>query len=162
MNELLKQIQSAKDRARAFKSKSAQTKAWNKVYAFEHEAFDLLYAACDKYALYSIRGTVQHFHDGEQNVFVKLDDGTTIWICPTNDVVSKSWYANTCCVSYKSGQNIIVEFEVNVDNDRLCLYQIPKRVYGGTLNEIKFRELDRRTDLAFFKHSTGGQSELFA
>jgi hypothetical protein len=162
MDQLKSKLEAATERAHSLKTKKAQTKAWNVVREIRHEILMLLYAARDTYAPYSMQGTVRWFHAGDDHVCIRLSDNSSTYANPMSDAVSKSWYGHTCCVEYTAGQAVVVEFEVDVDSDRLCLVRIPKRIYGGTLNEAQFAELDKRTDLAFFKHSSGGMTGLFA
>ena len=92
-----------------------------------------------------------------------MADGSRTHASPTSDVVSKSWYGFTCCVNYVKGQEVIVEFEVDVDSDRLVLIAVPRRVFGGTLDEAKYAELCKRDNLAFFKYpGSNGVTGLFA
>lgn len=161
MTQLKEQIKAARSRAYSLKTKKAQTKAWAAVRELEREALTLLYAARDRYATQSIKGTVVRFTDSDDHVCVTTALGT-MWISPTSDAVSKSWYGQTCCVQYSNGQEIIIEIETDVNSDRLFLELIPRRVFGGTLNEAKYTELCKRTNLAFFKYPNGHMSGLFA
>lgn len=159
--ELKQAIRAESIRARGLKTKKAQQRAWDKVRSLEREVLGMLYEARSKYAPYSIKATVQYFHDGDDHILTRTADGESCWISPTSDEVSKSWYGSTCCVSYSKGQDVVIEIEVDVDSDRLCLIHVPRRVRGGTLNEAKYAELCKRTDLAFFKYPSG-MSGLFS
>lgn len=161
IESLKEELSTLAKRARSLKTKKAQSKAWDAVRAVDREIFLMLCEQRNKYATYSLRGTVERFTDGDRDVFVRMSDGSTSWISPTSDAVSKSWYEHTCCVSYIDGQQVVVEFEIDVDGDRHCLTRTPRRVHGGTLNEQKYAELCKRTDLAFFKYPTG-TSGLFS
>jgi hypothetical protein len=122
----------------------------------------LLYAQRDAYATHSVKATVRWFHAGDDHVCIATPYGT-LYANPTSDVVSKSWYGHTCCVEYVEGQELVIEIEVDVDSARLCLELIPRRIYGGTLNETQYTELCKRDDLAFFKYpGSDGVTGLFA
>lgn len=160
--ELKTQIQAAQDRARSLKTKAAQAKAYAKVRELRSQALDLLYGQRDAFARMSVKGTVLWFHAGDDYVRIETPYGSLL-ANPTSDEVSKSWYGHTCCVEYTAGQTVILELEVDVDSDRLCLKLIPKRILGGTLNEEQYAELCKRDDLAFFKYpGSTGVTGLFA
>lgn len=162
LSELKELIKATRDRAHGLKTKKAKEKAWAVARELEREALTLLYAARDEYAIHSVRGTIRWFHAGDDDVAVNTPYGT-LYASPTSDVVSKSWYGHTCCVEYTEGQDVILEVDVDVDSDRLCLITIPKRVYGGRLNETQYAELCKRDDLAFFKYpNSAGVTGLFS
>jgi hypothetical protein len=162
LNTLKEQIAAVRTKARSLKTKAAQQKQYTKARELEHQALMLLFAARDSYAVHSVKGTVRWSHAGQDNFAVSTPYGT-LHPSPTSDVLSKSWYGQTCCVEYTEGQQVILEIKVDVDMERLCLEVIPSRVIGGTLNATQYAELDKRTDLAFFKHSNStGVTGLFA
>lgn len=165
MDELREQISLAEQRARSLKTKKAQQRAWDKVRELKRELFKHLTERRDKYATFSVKGTViaDNSHCMAEHFGVDTPNGI-FWISPTCDVLSKSWYASTCCIEYVKGQEVIIEMDVDINwqstADRLCAY--PKRVYGGLLNEEKYAELCKRGNLAFFKYLDGHMSGLFA
>jgi len=164
MEQLRTSLKEAKTRAYGLKTKKAQAKAWARVREIEREILTHLYAQRDAYAVHSVKGTVlvDNSHCMSEHLIVKTPYGI-LHPSPTSDVLSKSWYAHTCCVEYTKGQEVVLELHVDVDSARLCLELIPKRIVGGTLNETKYAELDKRTDLAFFKHSgADGVTGLFS
>ncbi len=160
LTELKTLIKTESTRAYNLKTKKARSKAWDKVRDLERQALNILYAQRDIYSTQSMKCTVRHFTDGDEHFLVESPYGS-LWLSPTSDAVSKSWYSHTCCVQYTKGQTIIVEFEIDV-SDRLSLEIIPKRIHGGTLNETKYAELCQRGNLAFFKYPDGHMSGLFA
>lgn len=162
MEALRLEIKAARTRAYGLKTKKAQVKAWARVRELERELLTHLYAARDTFHTHSVRGTVLSAHAGDDYMIVRTPYGA-LHPCPTSDVLSKSWYAHTCCVEYTVGQEVILEIEVDVNSEYLTLELIPKRIYGGTLNAAQYAELDKRTDLAFFKHSNSdGVTGLFS
>lgn len=161
MTNLKEKLSIAREKAKLFKTKKAQTKAWAVVREIEHEILTILYAQRDAFAVHSVKATVCWFHAGDDHIALNTPYGS-LYGSPTSDIVSKSWYGSTCCVEYTKGQNVVVEIDVDVDSERLCLMVIPKRIYGGTLNEVQYAELCKRTNLAFFKYPTGGMTGLFA
>lgn len=159
--ELKALIKSESTRAYNLKTKKAREKAWDKVRSLERQALDILYAQRAKYSTQSMKCTVSHFTEGSDNFLVESPYGS-LWLSPTSDAVSKSWYGHTCCVQYTKGQTIVVEFEIDVSTDGLFLEILPKRIHGGTLNASKYVELCQRGNLAFFKSPNGHMSGLFA
>jgi hypothetical protein len=163
MDSLREQIKAARQRAYSLKTKKAQRKAWDKVHELERELFRLLCEQRDRYARFSVKGTVisDNSHCMSDTFGVDTPNGI-FWVSPTCDELSKSWYSSTCCVEYSKGQEVIIEMEVDVNHDRLTLHAYPKRVYGGILNETKYAELCKKGNLAFFKYPDGHMSGLFA
>lgn len=162
--ELRLEIELAKQVAYKRKTKAAQVRAWDKVRHLERQLLDIMYAARDKYATFSFKATViaDNKHVMSEHIGVKDVSGKVFWISPCNDILSKSWYASTCCVEYTEGQEVIVEAEVDVCRDSLKLILVPKRLYGGTLNQTKYEELCKKGNLAFFKYPDGRMSGLFS
>ncbi len=155
--DLRAQLKIAKDRAYSLKTKKAQTKAWAHVHRIEREILDIMYIEARKYATHSVRGTVisDNSHCMSEYIMIETAEYGIIHAHPQNDVLSKSWYARTCCVEYKRGQTVVVEIDVDVNSDGRngpFLEVIPKRMSGGVLNESKYAELCKRDDLAFFKY----------
>lgn len=161
LEELKEQIKSETRRAYGLKTKKAQAKAWSRVRNLRLEAFALLRDECSRYGAHSIRATVRRFTPRDDNYMVDTPYGT-MWLDPSSDVLSKSWYAGTCCIEYDKGQQITLEVTFEVDHQALCIYVVPGHVTGGRVNQEQYAELDKRTDLAFFKHSTGGMTGLFS
>jgi hypothetical protein len=163
LNTLKLEIETAKARARSLKTRRARDKAWNVVRDLRGKALELLYAARDQYATHSVKGVVRWFHEGDDCVSIRTAEYGTLWANPTSDAVSKSWYAGTCCVQYAKDQAVVLEIEIDIDSDRLCLQVIPRRVHGGTLDEARYAELCKRDDLAFFKYpGSNGVTGLFS
>jgi hypothetical protein len=73
----------------------------------------------------------------------------TIWGSIQNDIKSKSWYAETCCIEYVKGQSIKVQLKAKVND--CSIYIEAGKIEGGQVDEIKYAELCKRDDLAFFK-----------
>jgi hypothetical protein len=162
MKALKEQISAAKTKARTLKTRKAQDKAWKTVQELEHQALTILYAQRDAFRTHSVKAKVRWFHACDDYVSLFTPYGTQ-YGSPTSDVVSKSWYGSACCVEYTEGQEVIVELEVEVDSERLCLQVIPKRIYGGKLNEVQYAELCKNPNLAFFKYpGTDEVTGLFA
>jgi hypothetical protein len=159
-------IQELKDQAAVYrtkagilKTKEAQRKAYKKAREYEREAFIKLCDERDKYGKFSFRATVSHFMSGSENYLVETPYGS-MWFSPTQDVLSKSWYPQTCCIEYTKGQTIYVEGTIKVNSDRLKLEILPGKVSGGVINETQYSELCKNENLAFFKYPTG-MSGLF-
>lgn len=162
MNELRQKIKELRQKAYSMKTKKAQSKYFDKMKEVEHELFLKLCDQRDKFGTHSVKATVGYFRDGEDDVMLNTPYGI-LYGSPTSDAVSKSWYGHTCCVEYSKGQEVIVEIDVDVDMDRLVLNVIPKRIYGGTLNQAKYDELCKRDNLAFFKYpNSEGVTGLFS
>ena len=97
--ELLKQdMRIAESKARSLKTKKAQEKAWTRVRELEHSIFIKLCNERDLYGEFSFKGTVKSFSGGDE--FLIETPYGHIWLSPTSDVLSKSWYSHTCCVEY--------------------------------------------------------------
>src|SRR5271154_1152614 len=111
MKAIKEQIKAAEQRARSLKTKSAQTKAWKVVHELKHELFMLLAEERNKYATHSVKGTVigDNSHCMSDYIMVKTEAYGILHASPTSDVLSKSWYAHTCCVEYSQGQEVILE-----------------------------------------------------
>ncbi len=156
------ELEQLRTKAYSLKTKKAQDKAWFKVRELDREIWShLIDERNNYYAQHSIKGTVTRFYDGCEDVLVDTCYGP-LWIPITADILTKSWYPGTCCVEYVAGQSIVIEIDVEVDSDRLCLYVVPKRVYGGTINASKYETLCGQNNLAFFKYKNGHMSGLFA
>jgi len=153
--DLRTQLEAAQKRAYSLKTKKAQTKAFLVVRELRDQILNGLYEQSNKYAKHSVKATVRVAYSGDDSLF-DTEYGS-FWISPANDELTKSWYEHTSCIEYTEGQSVVIEFDVEVDSDRLCIYRIPKRVYGGRVNEAQYAELCKRDDLAFFKYpnSTG-------
>jgi hypothetical protein len=160
LQDLKLDIEEQSTRFYNLKTKKGKEKARDAIRDLEMEALTILDEQCSKYATFSIKGTVVHFTAGDEYVCVKTKEFGTIWIDPTSDELSKSWYASTCCVEYIEGREIIIEIDTEVNMDTLCLNIIPKRTYGGTINENQYLELCKEKNLAFFKYPAG-MSGLF-
>jgi hypothetical protein len=152
--ELKQQATQARDKARSLKTKKAQLKAYNLARDFERQAFGKLCDERDKYGKFSFKATVNHFNPKNEHYLVETPYGS-MWLSPTADILSKSWYSHTCCIEYTKEQIITVEAQIDANLDRLTLEIIPGKVTGGTVNETQYAELCQRDDLAFFKYPTG-------
>lgn len=111
-------LQAAKDRAYAFKTKKAQDKAWLVVKELRRQILDELYIRAQAYARASMKATVRHFTPRDDHYLVETSVGN-MWLSPANDELTKSWYSHTCCVEYTKGQTIVLEYDVEVDTERL-------------------------------------------
>ncbi|GAC1501890.1 MAG: hypothetical protein NVS1B10_06360 [Candidatus Saccharimonadales bacterium] len=154
IRELKGQAQQLRAKARSFKTKKAQQKAYKAARELEDQVWIRLCDERDKYGKFSFRATVIHFRPKEDRYLVDTPYGS-MWLSPTSDVLSKSWYAHTCCIEYTVGQTITVEAIVDVNSDRLTLEVVPGKVTGGTINETQYSELCQHDNLAFFKYPTG-------
>lgn len=166
--ELRAQFKAAKDRAYSLKTKKAQVKAWDKVREIKREIASLMYDAAKMYATHSVKGTVivDNSHCMSDYIMIETEEYGIIHAYPQNDVLSKSWYAHTCCVEFRKGQSVVVEIDIDVNTDGRngpYLEVIPKHLSGGTLNETKYAELCKQDNLAFFKYpNADGVTGLFA
>lgn len=162
-NELKEAIELEKSRFYSLKTKKAKEKSRQRIRDLRTKALlEHLYPARDAYATHSVRGTVIDSTGRGDEIAMKTEEYGLLWISPCNDILSKSWYPNTCCVEYSRGQSVVIECDIDVDSDRLCLIVVPKRIYGGTLNEERYNELCKQDNLAFFKYPDGHMSGLFA
>ncbi len=161
MKQLREQIEALKSKGYSLKTKKAQMKCFDKVRELERELFFKLCDQRDKFQNHSVKAIVRWFHEGDDQVALRTPYGT-LYGSPTSDVVSKSWYGSTCCVQYQEGQEVIIEIEIDVDMESLYLQLIPKRIYGGILNETKYIDLCKQDNLAFFKYPNGHMSGLFS
>lgn len=162
VSELKVLIEAERSRAYKLKTKTAKNKAYDKIKLLRREALDLLYPIAAKNGPQSMRATVISFCAGNDHFLVDTAYGK-MWVTPTADVLTKSWYPQTCCIEYAEGQQIVLEFTIEVNHDKLFLEIIPGKMYGGYVNETQYAELDKRDNLAFFKHSNStGVTGLFA
>lgn len=144
------------DRARSLKTKKAQSRAWRLVSDIEREMHDLVQSHAELVDGTTITGEVR---TSGYEVMVRTAIGN-IMVYGCNDVLSKSWYSETCCVSYERGQQI--EGEVFVTEVSWRGYSIGlKNVKGGSFDDARYLELSQNPNLAFFKYPTG-MSGLFS
>ncbi len=137
-------------RAHSLKTKAAQRKAWDKVREVEERLEDLHETAWTKLVGTRIQGTA--IMSGT-SVLVETSIGT-FEVNACNDALSKSWYNETCCVSYEAGQT--VEFEIMVTGYTWRGAEVmAKNVTGGTFDLSRYEELASKPGLAFFKYPTG-------
>ena len=154
-NEDLKiKAEEYRNKARSLKTKKAQNKAYAMAREIEHEVFIKLCDERDLYGQFSFKATVKSFHPHDEHYLVETPYGS-MWLSPTADILSKSWYSHTCCIEYTVGQTIIVNATIDVNIERLSLEIIPGKVTGGTLNIKQYEELCNNENLAFFKYPTG-------
>lgn len=161
MQALKDSLKVAETRARSLKTKKAQAKAWEAYREIKREIFRLLCDERNKFARHSVKGIVKTFSAGNDHFLVETPYGS-MWVSPTGDALTKSWYAHTCCIEYTVGQEIIIEIEIDLADDGMRLGSFPKRIHGGTVNESQYGELCKKGNLAFFKYPEGHMSGLFA
>ncbi len=154
IQELKNQAEQLRTKARSLKTKKAQSKAYDSARELENQAWIKLCDERNKYGKFSFKAVVNHFSAGSENYLVDTPYGH-MWLSPTADILSKSWYAHTCCIEYTKGQTVVVEASIDVNSDRLSLEVVPGKVTGGTVNETKYLELCQRDNLAFFKYPAG-------
>jgi hypothetical protein len=142
-------------KARSLKTKAAKDKVYKQICLIDRQLCDALYEARDKYGHFSIKGIVHDFAGRGEEILVKTIDGDLLWLSPDNDVLSKSWYPETCCIEYTKGQSVVIECSVETDLQNACLRLLPGKIHGGRVNEQKYQELCKRDDLAFFKYPQG-------
>ena len=152
LNEIRAQIETETSRAYHLKTKPAKLKAYDKIRALRAEALEILYHQAAKFGPQAMRCVVKTFNKYDERFLVDTPHGL-MWLSPTSDVVSKSWYEHTCCVKYTIGQEIILDFTTEVNDDKLRLEIITGQITGGVIDEAQFAEMDKRDDLAFFKHT---------
>lgn len=158
LTELQEQIILTKTKLYNLKTKKAIEKAKDTLNKLQSQALDMLYDAASAYHEFSIKGTV--LYSGSDKVYLDTVYGR-LNVSLTCDVNSKSWYPQTCCVSYENGQSVIIECQVEINTDCFELVVVPKRVYGGTVDENHYQELCKQDNLAFFKYPNGTMSGLF-
>ena len=133
------------------KTKEAAQKCYDKIRTLKSEAWEILDEQASKYGVQVVKGTVRTFMASNDYFLVDTLFGT-MWVSPTCDELSKSWYPHTCCVEYSVGQTIYIEVAAEVNLGDLSLSLRPVRMAGGTINEAQYKELCQRDDLAFFKY----------
>lgn len=154
-------IKAETTRAYNLKTKQAKAKAWAKVRALRDEACEILYSI-PREGTQSVKAIVKTFRPGDNHFLVETVFGH-MWVSPTADVLTKSWCSHTCCIEYTIGQEIVLEFDVEVNTDKLFREIIPGHISGGRVNETQYAELCKRDDLAFFKYpNSNGVTGLFS
>ncbi len=123
---------------------------------------DILFEQCEElnkeYADLSITGVVKHVWDN--CIVVELTvagQKTTVMASKCNDVLSKSWYDETCCIDYTKGQNVTVKLNFEVTEHHISI--AVKSINGGKVNQEKYEELCKNKHLAFFKYP---ESDFFS
>lgn len=154
IKDLKAQAETFRTKAQGLKTKKAQSKAYDAAQDLEQQIFIKLRDECVQYGKFSFKATVNHFNSSDEHYLVETPYGL-MWLSPTQDILSKSWYSHTCCIEYTKGQVITVEAEIDVNHYRLTLEVITNKVTGGSVNEIQYSGLCQRNDLAFFKYPTG-------
>lgn len=162
LNQLKEEIKALKSKGYRLKTTRARRKAFEAARELEREALNILYTAAENVGPQSMRATVKHTNHGDEHFLVDTPYGS-MWLSPTADVLSKSWYNHTCCIEYTKGQTITFEFRTEVNHDGLFLEIVLGKVTGGRINEEQYATLCKRDDLAFFKYpNSNGVTGLFA
>jgi hypothetical protein len=156
IQELKIELKEARIKYRALKTKATkekQQKIINEIYGRLKEA---LLAGLEPYLNTRHKGKIV---SGGHDALAQTEFGLVpIYAC--NDKLSKSWYSSTCCVSYKTGDDIIFEIKhLSVVDGRL--HWFAGEVEGGTFDEAKYKELCKQDTLAFFRKSDGIMTGLF-
>ncbi len=154
IQELKDQAEQLRTKARGLKTKKAKSKAYDSAGELESQAWFKLCDERAKYGEFSFKAVISHSRSGDEHFLAETPYGS-MWLSPTSDILSKSWYAHTCCIEYTKGQTIVVNAKIEVNNDRLSLEVIPGEISGGSVNETQYSELCKRDNLAFFKYPTG-------
>jgi hypothetical protein len=148
-------------RARSLKTKSAQLKAWDKVREVNRELYNAFSDMAEKYQGKEVVAEVVHSRDSSDSLAHIIGLGVDVWFSPTSDVKSKSWYNETSCITYEKGQKIKAKLRVDVSSEGLTF--ILTQVRGGKVDQVRYRELSKNKNLAFFKYPKAkGVTGLFA
>lgn len=138
------------------KTKPAKRKVWDKISDIELQIENIYKTIAEPYLNRRIKGTIMY---SGTEVLVRCELGT-IEINACNDKLSKSWYNETCCVSFI--RDTEVEFEVIIDSISFQgVIFLAKDVSGGIFSAEEYEKLNKNPNLAFFKYSDDKMSGLF-
>ena len=136
-------------KAYSLKTKKAIEKVRAEICEIELAILDLLYEQKKQLEGKTFQGIVaSEMSQGE--FFIKSEALGTLLANACNATNSKSWYNDTCCVEFSEGSQVTFELYIKVNPDGLEL--MPTKISGGTLNESKYQELSKKSNLSFFKY----------
>jgi hypothetical protein len=155
MKQLIEQIKTLNSKLYTLKTKKAVQNTQDKIRDLETQLFPLLEQELNKFQAKTIEGTVLWF-DVSGDVSVSTEYGD-MFLSNCSDVEAKSWYPETCCITYQKGQSIKIDVHFEIDFDRYCIKIVSGKTYGGTVDLNEYDRLSQNPDLAFFKYpgSTG-------
>lgn len=153
-------IEAETKRFYTLKTKAARHKSQDRIQALRVQAADILDPIAKGLAGKRVVGTVRYADNLDGSLWIETEYGT-IYANICNSVDSKSWYASTCCVEFTEGAEVSFTLTAETVFDRSALRLGAKDIFGGKLNNEKYKELCQRTDLAFFKYPDGHMSGLF-
>jgi hypothetical protein len=156
IQELRDQLKEAQTKYRALKTKKAKLKQQDVINRVYHELDAALIEGITPYLNTRHKGTII---SGGVEALAQTEFGLVpVYAC--NDKLSKSWYPSTCCVSYKTGDEITFEIKhPSVDNGRLTWFAA--EVEGGTFDQEQYDNFCKQDNLAFFKKPDGSMTGLF-
>jgi hypothetical protein len=152
--ELREEVKALEKKWATLKTKKAKEKCSDKIWKLNRECLSLMYNRASELDGQKIELEVLYSTDGQGLAKVLTDGplkGESIRFNACNDVLSRSWYEETCCISYEARQKIEADLITKPHSDGIELGI--KNIKGGILDQEKFNRLDKRDDLAFFKHS---------
>lgn len=159
MKKLITKIKELETKHYNLKTKTAKSKCKDKIDILKRDVNEILYNELNKYGPCSVKGKVL-WVDSDGSMYIETVYGKLYsYVC--SDVLSKSWYNNTCCIEYIVGQEVIVNLDFELGKDYTINIVVGKLV-GGKVNEERYQELCKDTKLAFFKYPERGMSGLFA
>jgi hypothetical protein len=156
IQELRDQIKIAKDRYNSLKTKAAKTKQQKVINSLYFELDEALLTGLEPYLNTRHKGTII---SGGVEALAQTEFGLVpVYAC--NDKQSKSWYPSTCCVSYKTGDEITFEIkDPSVVYGKLAWFAA--EIEGGTFDAAMYAELCKQDNLAFFTKPDGTMTGLF-
>lgn len=113
--------------------------------------------------LYAEIEALNHVYDGwhDAQVCYSTNGLGFVYFDACNDESSKSWYNEPCCVEFTKDQKISVKIKFEISHDSIVV--VTEKLKGGTLNQVKYDELSKRPNLAFFRYpNSAGVTSLIA
>lgn len=158
------EIEALEKRARSLKTKKAQIKAWDAVHRVRHQLCGEYHELAEIFEGKETTCTILWFRPDDGDGMAKVDLGDqskTIYFHACNDVKAKSWYAESSCITYESGQVVKAILKVRASSDGLD-FSIGQ-IRGGKVDEVKYKELCKNKNRPFFKYPKAkGVTGLFA
>jgi len=139
------------------KTKKAISKLQDAMSTVEHSIEDIYRDLARPWENKRVTGVV--LYSGTE-VMVKTELGT-ILVNACSDIQSKSWYNETCCVSFEKGSTI--EFTLKINDITYRGVDIGGAdISGGVFDAEQYEKLCKNKNLAFFKYpNSDGVTGLF-
>jgi len=160
MRDYKSEIRVLEKKLGTLKTKKAIEKIFDKLNLLLREFRIHLMDMADQFGTKTLKGIVESYNKNRGTLRIDLGEWGIVYADNCNDILSKSWYNETCCIDYTDGQEVTVIVEAEAGTD--SWYLSVKRIQGGTLNQNQYAELCDRGGLAFFKYPDGTMSGLFA